>query len=745
MKMQLNISGMHCASCAANIEHLLKKKPGVIKANVNFAIEKLDLEHAPEKISLAEIIKEVGKLGYKLTEDTPGMDHGEHGASGHDHGKEPVKALRNRFLGTLIFGLPLLYLVMGEMAGLPIPEFVENNLLIIELILTTVTILMAINIWAIGFKGLAGLRPGMDSLIFIGTAAAYFYSLGVSIIYWLKPAEMMPALYYESAAFILIFITLGKYLEAVTKGKTGDAIKKLMGLQPKTATAIKDGKETVIAISEVKVGDIILIKPGEKIPVDGMVIEGASSVDEKMISGESLPKEKNIGDDVIGATINKYGRLIIKTLKVGSDTMLAQIVKIVGEAMAAKAPIQLLADKVSFYFVPTVIGLAILTFGVWLILGYSFAFALTAFVSVLIIACPCALGLATPTAVMMGTGLAAEKGILIKNGKALETAKRITMIIFDKTGTLTKGEPEVTDIILSQNSKLKTQNQILQIAASVENNSEHPLADAIVKEANDKKLALAPIEDFMAIPGKGVRAKINGQNIILGTRKLMVENQIDTLAIENKMAELETQGKTTMILAVDKTIIGLISLADTLKDNSREALAKLKAMNKKIAIISGDNKRVASAMAKDLGIGYVLAEVMPEDKANEVKKLQAKGEVVAMVGDGINDAPALAQADLGIALGSGTDVAMETGEIVLIKDDLRDVVSAINLSAFTLKKIKQNLFWAFFYNIIGIPVAAGVLYPVTGWLLNPGVAAAAMAFSSVSVVLNALSMKRYKA
>ncbi|MBI4778917.1 copper-translocating P-type ATPase [Candidatus Falkowbacteria bacterium] len=759
MKTQLNISGMHCASCAANIEHCLKKKPGVALANVNFAIEKLNLEYDPEKISLEEIKREADKIGYKLAEAMPATDHAGHDMSSHehDHAAESIKILRNRFLGTLIFGLPLLYIVMGKMVGLTVPQFIKNNLLIVELILASGAILTAFNIWLFGLKGLIRLRPGMDSLIFIGTAAAYFYSLTVSIIYWLKPGETMPGLYYESAAFILIFIALGKYLEAATKGKTGEAIKKLMGLQPKTATVIKNGVEMKISISEVKVGDIILIKPGEKIPVDGVVIEGYSSVDEKMISGESLPIEKNAGNDVIGATINKNGRLIIKTLKVGNDTMIAQIIKIVNEAFAAKAPIQLLADKISFYFVPAVIGLAILTFSVWTILGYPFTFALTAFVSVLIIACPCALGLATPTAVMMGTGLAAARGILIKNGKALEVAKKITMVIFDKTGTLTKGEPEVTDIIQSAD---KTKDEILRLAASVEKNSEHPLADAIVKEAGRKKLKLAPVKNFIAMPGEGVRAVVNGQNIILGTRKLMVKNQIDTLAIENKMSELEKQGKTTMILVIDKSIIGLISLADTLKDNSREAVNKLKAMGKQVAMISGDNKRVADAIAKELSIEFAIAEVMPQDKASIVKKLQRGGEignwpleighsrqerVVAMVGDGINDAPALAQADLGIALGSGTDVAMETGEIVLIKDDLRDVAAAINLSSFTLKKIKQNLFWAFFYNIIGIPVAAGILYPLTGWLLNPGVAAAAMAFSSVSVVLNALSMKNYKA
>jgi P-type Cu+ transporter len=738
MTKQFKISNMHCASCAVNIEHLLNKKPGVIKASVNFATEKLNLEYESEKISLEEIKKEVKKIGYELYDEI--NEAPDSGHIHHDRVAASIKKLKMTFIFSALLGLPVFYLAMGEMFGLPEPALSLKTMVVVQFVITTIIMIINYPLYISGLKRLIQLNPNMDSLIETGTLAAYFYSLVISLMVWFKPDFMGDHLYYESAAFILIFISLGKYLEAVTKGKTGNAIKKLIGLQPKEATIIIDGREMIIPIAEVKVGDIILIKPGEKIPVDGIVVEGVSSVDEKMVTGESLPIEKNTGDDVIGATINKHGSLKIKALKVGSDTMIAQIIKIVEEAQAAKAPIQLLADKIAFYFVPTVMVIALVTIAVWLISGYSFAFALTAFVSVLIIACPCSLGLATPTAVMMGTGLAAERGILIKNGEALEIAKKITMIIFDKTGTLTKGEPEVTEVIEIKD----TESNIIRLAASVEKNSEHPLADAIVKKAKQKKLELMPVTDFLALPGKGVRAKVNGQNIILGTRKLMVENQIDTLIIEDKMSELEKQGKTTMILAVNKTITGLISLADTLKDNSREALAKLKAMNKKIAMISGDNKRVANAMAKDLGIDYVLAEVMPEDKALEVKKLQAKGEIVAMVGDGINDAPALASADLGIALGSGTDVAMETGEIILIKDDLRDVTTAIDLSAFTLKKIKQNLFWAFFYNIISIPVAAGVLFPLTGWLLSPSVAAAAMAFSSVSVVLNALSMKNYQ-
>jgi len=472
-------------------------------------------------------------------------------------------------------------------------------------------------------------------------------------------------------------------------------------------------------------------------------MDGYSGVDEKAITGESIPVEKKVGDEVIGATTNKTGVLKFKATRVGKDTMLAQIIRIVEEAMGSKAPIQLLADKVSFYFTPAVFGIAFLSFIVWLAITQSFVFALTIFVSVLIIACPCALGLATPTAVMMGTGLAAKNGILIKSGKALETAKALNIVIFDKTGTLTKGEPTVTDILEISDSRLKVKD-ILQLAASIERNSEHPLAQAIVQKAKEEKSALFDVQNFQALPGRGVQAEYQNKKIILGTRKLTTENQINIAGIEEKMQELENQGKTVMILAQDKEILGLIAVADTLKEYSKEAVKMLHEMGKKVAIITGDNKRVGEAIARELGIDRVLAEVLPQEKAAEIKKLQEEGNIVAMVGDGINDAPALAQANLGIALGSGTDVAMETGEIVLIKDDLRDVIIAIDLSKYTLRKIRQNLFWAFFYNSIGIPIAAGILYPVSGFLLNPMIAAVAMAFSSVSVVSNSLSMKRYK-
>lgn len=752
-KAILKILGMHCASCALNIENALKKESGIKSANVNFASEKLYLEFDQIKISPATVKKIIKELGYQALEET-------FESTRHDHHKEIMAQetgkLKKRFILSFVFSLPIIYMIMGEMLGLPIPKIFENYGIIIQLILASAVIAFSFNIWASGFKNLWRLTPNMDSLIFIGTAVAYFYSLVVSLLMFLK-IKVEAHLYYESAALILVFISLGKYLEALTKGKTSEAIKKLIGLQPREATALRDNGEIKIPIAEVKVGDIILVKPGEKIPVDGIVIDGYSGVDEKAITGESIPVEKKKGDEVIGATINKTGVLKFKATRVGKDTTLSQIIKIVEQAMNSKTPIQLLADRVSFYFVPSVIGVAVLAFVIWLLAGQPFSFALTVFVSVLIIACPCALGLATPTAVMMGSGLAAKNGILIRSAKALEIAREIDIVIFDKTGTLTKGEPSVTDVI-----KVKDkidENYILQLAASIEKNSEHPLAQAMVNKAKAKKINLLEVKNFQAIPGQGVCAELENKKILLGTRKLMFNNQINPAPVEEKMVALENQGKTAMILAQDKEIIGIIGVADTLKDYSKEAVAMLHKMGKKVAMITGDNERAAKVIAKQLNIDYVLAEALPSDKAKIIKKIQEGKKignwklevknsrrrlVVAMVGDGINDAPALAQADLGIALGSGTDVAMETGEIVLIKDDLRDVITAIDLSKYTLKKIKQNLFWAFIYNIVGIPVAAGILYPFTGWLLNPVIAAAAMAFSSVSVVFNALSMKRYQ-
>ena len=736
-KIILKVIGLHCASCVSNIENDLAREKGIKSVNVNFASEKAYIEFNPSKIKIDQIQKIIEMLGYKSVIDTNNMKIATNKLGGQDE----IAKLKKRLLFSLLFGLPIVCMVLGGIFGLPLPAFIKNYNTILQFGLTSMVIFFCLDIWISGLKNLVNLKPNMDSLIFIGTAVAYFYSI-IVILLGLLGIETHAYFYFDGVVVILIFISLGKYLESVTKGKTSEAVKKIIGLQPAEATILRKGEEVKITIAEVKIGDIILVKPGEKIPVDGIVLEGYSAVDEKMITGESLPVEKKKGDQVIGATVNGTGTFQFRATRVGEETMLAQIIKIVEEAMGSKAPIQLIADKIALYFVPLVIGIAVLTLLFWLLAGQSLAFSLTAFVAVLIIACPCVLGLATPVAVMMGTGLAARRGILIKNGKALEVARAVDMIVFDKTGTLTKGNPSVTDVVkLKSNISRKT---ILRKAASLEKNSEHPLAQAIINQAKKEKLSFLSVEKFQAIPGRGVMAELKGHRILLGTRNLLQENKFKVEEIEDKMTFLENQGKTAMILAEDREMIGIFAVADTLKEHSHEAVRSLLKRGKEVAIITGDNRRVGKAIAKQLGIKTVLAEVLPQDKAKAIKNLQTMGKTVAMVGDGINDAPALAQADLGIALGSGTDVAMETGEIILVRDDLRDVVRAIDLSVYTLQKIKQNLFWAFFYNVIGIPLAAGVLYPFTGWLLNPMIAAGAMAFSSISVILNALSMKKYK-
>jgi Cu+-exporting ATPase len=768
-KTIFKISKMHCASCASLIEQTLRKEAGVNSANVNFAAEKLYLDFDPEKITSDKVRQIVESLGYGATEETTeDLIYGR-----EKNNNEEIKILKKRFFFSLLFSLPVIFLAMGPMLGLKQGIIDENLNIIVQFIFTTLVIFFSFSLWKSGFVNLVKRRPNMDSLVFIGTTSAYFYSLIGAIVILFQKAKMH--LYFESSALILVFISLGKYLEGLTKGKTTEAIKKLVELGAKEATIITQNsklktqkynfkfnseiyQEIKVPIETVRVGDIVLVRPGEKIPVDGVVIEGYSAVDEKAITGESIPVEKKKGDLVIGATINQTGVLYIQATRVGKDTMLSQIIKVVEEAIGSKPPIQLLADKVSFYFVPAVIFIAVLSLVVWMILGYPFSFAQTAFVSVLVIACPCALGLATPTAVMMGTGLAAKRGILIKTGRALEMADKIDIVVFDKTGTLTKGKPAVTDIVPKDkfsifNFQFSKKNQnpeilILQLAASLEKNSEHPLAQAIVSKAKKEKVDFLPIENFKAIVGQGIVGEYQGEKLFLGTRKLMEENKIEIKAAESKIVSLEKQGKTVMILAAGKKVLGLIAVADVVREEAEETINLLHQMGKKVAMISGDNWRVAEAVGKRLGIDYILAEVLPQDKAGEIRKLQSNSgvwkKIVAMVGDGINDAPALAQADLGIALKSGTDIALETGDLILLRDDLRDVIAAIKLSSFTLKKIKQNLFWAFIYNIVGIPIAAGILYPFTGLLLNPAIAAATMAFSSVSVVTNALLMRRYK-
>jgi Cu+-exporting ATPase len=597
----------------------------------------------------------------------------------------------------------------------------------------------------------------MNTLIAVGTSAAFLYSLAVTLFPDFFLSKGIPLeVYYDTAAVIVTLIILGRYLEAKAKGETSEAIRKLMGLQAKTARVVRDGEEIDIPVEEVRIGDVVVVRPGEKIPVDGVIIEGASAIDESMLTGESMPVEKSTGDEVIGATINKTGSFKFEAKKVGRDTVLAQIIKLVEEAQGSKAPIQRLADKIAGVFVPIVIAIASLAALFWYYAGSSvlsgsvlstylqitpFVFAMTIFIAVLIIACPCALGLATPTAIMVGTGKGAESGVLIRGGESLETAHKINTIILDKTGTLTKGEPSLTDVLPA---KGWSEKEVLMLAASAEKGSEHPLGEAVVRGAEERDVKPVKAEAFDAIPGHGIKARIGGKEVLLGTRKLMADNKIKVEALENKMKELEHQGKTAMLIAIDGKAAGVIAVADTLKENSREAVEALHNLGIEVAMITGDNERTAKAIARQVGIDRVLAEVLPEDKAREIKKLQDEGKVVAMVGDGINDAPALAQADVGIAIGTGTDIAMEAADITLISGDLSGVVTSIQLSKRTMRTIKQNLFWAFFYNTSLIPIAAGVAYPLLGLLLNPMLAAFAMAFSSVSVVSNSLRLKRFE-
>ncbi|WP_411170419.1 heavy metal translocating P-type ATPase [Clostridium sp. MB05] len=732
------VEGMTCSACANRVERVTKKADGVLGSSVNFATEKLNISFDENKISIKDIKSIVEKAGYKLI-----IEEKKESSSN----KIPdYKKLWYRFVLSLVFTVPLLIISMGHMVGMHLPKIIDPmmnplNFAITQLLLTIPVMIVGYKFYLIGFKNLFKLSPNMDSLISIGTSAAVIYGLFAIYKINLGDHDYAMHLYFESAAVILALITLGKYLEAVSKGKTSEAIKKLMGLAPKTANIIRSGNEITVPIEEVIVGDVVLVKPGEKLPVDGEVIEGNTSIDESMLTGESIPVEKSIGSKVIGASINKTGFIKYKATKVGDDTALAQIIKLVEDAQGTKAPIAKLADVISAYFVPTVIILAIIAALGWYISGESAVFSLTIFISVLVIACPCALGLATPTAIMVGTGKGAENGVLIKGGEALETAYKVETIVFDKTGTITEGKPKVTNII----TKDISEKEILILAASAEKGSEHPLGEAIVKEAEDKGLKLKGINGFKAIPGHGIEVKIENENILLGNKKLMKDRGINLEDLEEKSNKLAEEGKTPMFLAVENKIQGIVAVADTVKENSKKAIKAIHSMGIKVAMITGDNEKTAKAIAKEVGIDIVLAEVLPEDKANEVKKLQGENKKVAMVGDGINDAPALVQADVGIAIGSGTDVAIESADIVLMKSDLIDVIKAIQLSKATINNIKQNLFWAFAYNVLGIPVAMGILHVFGGPLLNPMIAAGAMSLSSVSVLLNALRLRKFKA
>ncbi|MEK7529150.1 MAG: heavy metal translocating P-type ATPase [Patescibacteria group bacterium] len=737
-RITLSISGMHCASCAGLITRKLKKTPGVQEANVNYAASKAHISFDPAIASEADLIKAIKNAGY-------GADIANEKDRDADRKRREAEIAHYRtyFLRSLVLSAPLIYfMLLSFIPQLPFGTVLPSYMGVIAFILATpVQFWLGAGFYRGMWSSLRMFMFNMDSLIAIGTSTAYFYSVFNLVSNFIQTKSILGEvgnLYFEVAALLITFVLLGKWLESSAKGKTSDAISKLMGLRAKTARIIKNGEVLDIPIEEVAVGDTVIVRPGEKIPVDGRVTKGLSSVDESMLTGESIPVEKKTGDTVFGATMNGNGSFEFRAEKVGAETALAQIIRFVEDAQGSKAPIQAFADWVSSWFVPAVICISIITLIVWLLLGAGVTFAVLAFISVIVIACPCALGLATPTSIMVATGKGAEHGILIRGGEPLEAANKLDTIVFDKTGTLSKGKPEVTDIVTFG----ETREDILTIAASLEQNSEHPLAESIVAYAKNQKIVLAPVSAFQAIPGHGVEGSIDGTKYFLGNRKLMERIAVPQIATEEIMHKLEDQGKTAMLLANNKKIIGIVAVADTLKETSREAVDRLKDMGIEVYMITGDNKRTANALAKMAGINNVLAEVLPEDKANEVKRLQEAGRHVAMVGDGINDSPALAQANLGIAMGSGTDIAMETGGIVLVKNDLRDVVTAIRLSRATVSKIKQNMFFALFYNIIGIPIAARVFVSF-GLVLRPELAGLAMAFSSVSVVVNSLLLRGF--
>lgn len=738
------IGGMTCAACVQRVEKAIAKLEGVHKVSVNLATEKAFVEYDSHIIRLSAIKQCIEKTGYKALEiEKNTVDEDKL------RKQKEIRILWTKFIIAAVFGVPLLYFAMVPMVSwwpFPIPMAVDPMMhplrfSLLQISLVTPIIISGYRFYTVGFKALLQRSPNMDSLVAVGTSAAIIYSLYNTFQIVKGNTEAVEGLYYETAGVIIALILLGKSLEAVSKGKTSEAIKKLMGLAPKTAVVIENGKEVEVPIDEVEIGNIVLVKPGEKLPVDGVVIEGNTSIDEAMLTGESIPVDKKPGDKVYAASINKNGMIKFRATKVGSDTALAQIIQLVEDAQSTKAPIAQMADIVSGYFVPTVVIIAFIAFLAWLIAGEPFSFAITIFISVLVIACPCALGLATPTAIMVGTGKGAENGILIKSGEALETTHKVNTIVFDKTGTITEGKPEVTDIVTAAGI---SQERLLQLAASGERGSEHPLGEAIVREAEKEQIKLLPVQQFEAIPGQGIEVTIDGTRILVGNKKLMDSREISLAELKDTSDRLADEGKTPMYITMNEKLAGIIAVADVVKESSSRAIKQLQSMGIEVAMITGDNRKTAEAIAKQVGINRVLAEVLPQDKSNEVKKLQAEGRRVCMVGDGINDAPALVQADIGMAIGSGTDVAMESADIVLMRSNLMDVATAIKLSKSTIRNIKQNLGWAFGYNVAGIPVAAGLLHLFGGPLLNPMFAAAAMAFSSVSVVSNALRLKRFK-
>ena len=752
MKQKFDVTGMTCSACSAHVEKAVRKLEGIDTVSVNLLKNNMVVEYDETALNTDDIINAVKSGGYGASLQ---------GANNTSTSTEPpknvaleeMKVMRNRLISSFCFLIPLFYISMGHMMGAPLPKILTGNenimlFALTQLLLATPVLIINKKFFLVGFKALANRAPNMDSLVALGSAASYIYSIFAiyAMGYHLGHGDLEMAhhygmeLYLEGAAMILTLITVGKYMETRSKGKTSEAIGKLMDLAPKMATVLRNGKEQEIPVEQVTVGDIVVVRPGQAIPVDGKIIEGFSAVDESAITGESIPVDKQVGDTVIGATVNKTGFFKMEATRVGSDTTLSQIINLVEEASASKAPIAKLADTVSGIFVPVVITIAIIATVVWMFVGQPFSFALSIGIAVLVISCPCALGLATPTAIMVGTGKGAEYGILVKSAESLEIAHKIDTVVLDKTGTLTEGHPVVTDVLPAPGV---LRNPFLRMAASIEALSEHPLAEAIVKHAEEKEISLNDAENLLATAGQGIEADVNGKHILGGNLKMMQERNIDLKGFEEKAIQLAEEGKTPLFFAEGEKFLGVLGLADTLKPTSKDAVDAFHKMGIDVIMLTGDNKRTANAIAETLGI-HAIAEVLPQDKEMEVRRLQESGKKVAMIGDGINDAPALTRADVGIAIGAGTDVAMESADIVLMKSDLLDAVTAVQLSHATIKNIKQNLFWAFFYNSCGIPLAAGVFYAAFGWKLNPMFAAAAMSFSSFFVVSNALRLKLFK-
>ena len=751
MKEKFDVTGMTCSACSTHVEKSVGKVEGVSKVAVSLLQNSMTVEFDGNTTNSDEIIKAVEKGGYgaKIAgENTWNSKNADQNVT------DEIKNMKQRLVISFVFLIPLFYISMGHMLGAPLPSILtgHENMMVFaltQLFLTLPVMYVNRKYFQVGFKSLVNRAPNMDTLIAIGATAAAVYSIYAifKMGYHLGHGHMDLAhdnimdLYFESASMILALITLGKFLETRSKGKTSEAISRLLDLAPKKATVEREGKEMVIPVEEVVTGDLIIVKPGESIPVDGIITEGSSAIDEAAITGESIPVEKQAGDKVICATINKTGSFKFKATNVGADTTLAQIVRLVEEASSSKAPISKLADKVSGVFVPVVIGIAIVSATVWLLAGFGVNFAVSIGIAVLVISCPCALGLATPTAIMVGTGKGAESGILIKSAESLETAHLINTVVLDKTGTITEGRPQVTDVIATADFNEK---ELIKIAASAEKYSEHPLAEAIIKKAEADGIELYAVTDFKAFSGRGIECSVAGKKVIAGNLKAMLEGGVEAEKYKEKAENLAQQGKTPLYFAVDGKLAGIIAAADVVKKNSKKAISYLEKAGIEVVMLTGDNAVTAEAIRKEMGINRVVSEVMPQDKEAEIRRLQEEGKKVAMIGDGINDAPALARADVGIAIGAGTDVAIESADIVLMKSDLMSAVEAIELSSATIKNIKENLFWAFFYNVIGIPVAAGLLYPIWGIKLNPMLAAAAMSLSSVFVVTNALRLRFFK-